>query len=45
MAQLEYEDLKSFAIKDRKLQLKRKTDKLGAKEGTLEGINGENIIL
>ncbi|MEO5950336.1 MAG: hypothetical protein ABIQ04_02715 [Candidatus Saccharimonadales bacterium] len=39
------EDLKQLVINNRKLQLKRKADKLDDNEGTMEGKNGERIIL
>lgn len=39
------EDLKNLVIKDRKLKPKRQADKPDQNDGTLEGPNGEKIIL
>lgn len=39
------EDLKQLVMKDRKLRPKRQADKPDKNNGTLEGPNGEKIIL
>ena len=39
------EDLKNLVIKDRKLKLKRRTGKPDKDNSTLEGPNGEKIIV
>lgn len=39
------EDLKNLVMKDRKLKLKRQAAKPDKKDGTMEGRNGERIIL